>query len=82
MRTLSWNKSGAARKWFNNQTKNFNIYPNPTHNILVETKSNSNKAQAIIRSINMPEYIEICLEGFLRKSDYYGNIYLIRNHLL
>lgn len=68
IRILSWNARGASRKGFKTKIKKLRKIHNLDIISSMETKVNSNKAQTIIQSISMPNYVEILTDGSFRGS--------------
>lgn len=64
MKIISWNVTIAGKKDFYSQVRYLLLKYDPDVFAFMETRVNSNRAYKIIEKINVPNSIEIPLEGF------------------
>lgn len=72
MRITSWDVWGTDRKGFQHQLKDVLKYNYPEISTLLETRVKIYIAEQIIKSLNMPNFVEIQPEDFLVEYGYCG----------
>lgn len=73
MNFLNWNIKSVGQEGFQTQVEDLTNMHNHDIIILMDTTVNTNRAQQIIQSLDIPKYVEISLEGISIGYGYYGH---------